>query len=131
MAALLTSAVAPSFAETTAAELPEVFSDGDDAKKERVDGLNHVRYLEIYLAAPNPETGKIVAACYNTAIVASNIPEDKDTCPQKLVEGLDFEKMKKEYEVVAASLNGLKLWMLDWTQVENGVTREFNGIKGS
>ncbi len=111
--------------------LPKVFSDGDNAKSERVDSLNMVRYLEIYLADPDPKTGKIVAACYNTSVLRSEVPADKNTAPQNLVEGLDFEKMKKEYDVAAASLNGPKLWMLDWIETEVGVTREFNGIRGT
>ena len=126
-----TATVAPSFAQAPSTALPKVFSDGAGAKKARVDNLNHVRYLEIYLAAPEPETGKIIAACYNSSVLPSEIPASKDTCPQALVEGLNFEKLKKEYGVVAASLNGPKLWMLDWIEVEVGRTREFNGIRAT
>jgi hypothetical protein len=111
--------------------LPKVFSDGDSAVSKRVDHINQVRYLEMYLASPDPKTGKLVAACYNTCILPSEIPANKNTAPQALVEGLDFEKLKKEYGVLAASLNGPKLWMCDWFEAEVGVTREFNGMKAT
>ncbi len=125
----LTAAAQPSLAQTPPAVMPKVFSDGAHAKSKRVDNLNHVRYIEIYLAAPDPKTGKFVGACYNSSTLptAANVP--KDTAPQAQVEGLDFAKLKKEYGVVAASLNGPKLWMLDWFEAEVGVEREFNGIK--
>lgn len=59
------------------------------------------------------------------------IPESKNTAPQELVEELDFEKMKKEYGVKGASLNGPKIWTPDWIEIDKGVEREFNGIKAS
>ena len=115
--------------EAPSAALPKVFSDGAHAISKRVDNVNQVRYIEMYLAAPDAKTGKVVAACYNSSVVPSEIPASKDTAPQALVEGLDFAKIKKEYRVLGASLNGPKLWMLDWFDVEVGVEREFNGIK--
>ncbi len=39
--------------------------------------------------------------------------------------------MKKEYQVLGASLNGPKLWTTDWTEIDSGVEREFNGIKAA
>ncbi len=63
--------------------------------------------------------------------IPQGIPESKDTAPQKLVEGLDFDKMKAEYGVVGASLNGPKYWFPDWTDIEEGVTRKFNGIEAT
>lgn len=116
---------------TTIQPLPAVFSDGDSAVTKRVDHINQVRYLEMYLASPDPKTGKLVAACYNTCILPSEIPADKNTAPQALVEGLDFEKLKKEYGVAGASLNGPKLWMCDWFEAQVGVTRDFNGMKAT
>ena len=38
-------------------------------------------------------------------------------------------KIKEEYGVLGASLNGPKLWLPDWLEVDVGVEREFNGIK--
>ena len=128
-AAMLTSAVAPSFAQTASTELPKVFSDGIGAKKQRVKNINQVRYIEMYLAARDPKTGNFLGACYNSCILPSDIPASKDTSPQNLLEGLNYNKIKKEFGVAAASLNGPKLWMCDWFEADVGATRVFNGIK--
>jgi hypothetical protein len=106
-----------------------VLADGAGAKSSRIDNLHQVRYIEIFLAAPDAKTGKLVAACYNSSLRSTGVPASKDTAPQALVEGLDFAKLKNEYGVSGASLDGPKLWMLDWAEVEIGVTRDFNGIK--
>ena len=37
--------------------------------------------------------------------------------------------MKKDYGVLGASLNGPKLWLPDWTEIELGAERDFNGMK--
>lgn len=118
----------PTFPEGTSFAAPEVLTDGRGATSRRVDNLHRVRYIEIFLAALDA-TGKLVAACYNTSCNSTGIPASKDTAPQALVEGLDFDKIKNEYGVLGASLNGPKLWMLDWTEIEVGVARDFNGIK--
>ena len=113
--------------QSTAAQ-PAVLADGAGAKYKRVDNMHQARYIEIFLAAREAKTGNLVAACYNTMFTSKGIPASKDTAPQALVEGLDFDKMKKEYGVLGASLNGPKLWMPDWSEVEAGVERSFNGI---
>jgi len=110
---------------------PAVLRDGASAQSKRTDNMHHVRYIEIFLAASDAKTGKLVAACYNSTMNPTGIPASKDTAPQELVEGLDFTKMKNEFGVLGASLNGPKLWMLDWAEVEVGVVRDFNGIKAS
>jgi len=128
-AVMLTAAIEPSFAQETSPVAPGVFADGGGAISRRADNLNQVRYIEIFLAAPEPKTGKLVAACYNTTFNPTGIPASRDTAPQALVEGLDFNSMKNEYGVLGASLNGPKLWMLDWAEVDVGAVRDFNGIK--
>jgi len=107
----------------------QVLADGTGAKSGRFENMHQVRYIEIFLAAPDATTGKLVAACYNTTFNSTGIPASRDTAPQALVEGLDFAKLKIEYGVAGASLNGPKLWMLDWAEIDVGVTRDFNGIK--
>ena len=118
-----------SVAQETPAAAPKVLADGNGAEFKRFDNLHLVRYIEIFLAAHDPNTGKLVAACYNTTVDPAGIPPSRDTAPQSLVEGLDFAKIKSEYGVLGASLNGPKLWLLDWTELEVGITREFNGMK--
>ena len=90
--------------------------------------MHQTRYIEMFLAGRDAKTEKVVAACYNTMFTPEGIPASRDTAPQNLVEGLDFDKIKKEYGVLNASLNGPKLWMPDWSEVNSGVERSFNGI---
>jgi hypothetical protein len=108
---------------------PKVIKDGSNAKPGRVENMHLTRYIEMFLAFRDPTTGKFVAACYNPMFTSKGIPATRDTAPQALVDGLDFEKIKKEYNLVGASLNGPKLWTPDWSEVEVGVERDFNGIK--
>jgi hypothetical protein len=129
MAVFLTVAVVASFAQQTTSAEPKVLADGAGAKFKRVDNMHQVRYIEIFLAFRDAKTGKLVAACYNPMFTSKGIPASKDTAPQAQVEGLDFNKMKKEYGVLGASLNGPKLWMPDWAEVNTGVERDFNDIK--
>ncbi len=130
-AALLTAAVAASHAQTTNTAEPKMIADGVGAKYMRVEKMHQVRYIEIFLAVREAKTGKLIAACYNTMFTTNGIPVSKNTASQELVQGLDFAKMKQEYGVLGASLNGPKLWLPDWTEVDSGVVREFNGIKAA
>ena len=134
LAGSLLGALSLAFAQQTPAPQPsptepKVLADGAGAKPGRVDNMHRVRYIEMFLAFRDPKTGKLVAGCYNPMFTSKGIPASKDTAPQAQVEGLDFEKMKKEYSLVGASLNGPKLWMPDWTEVNAGVERDFNDIK--
>ena len=95
----------------------------------RVENLHKVRFIEIFLAFRDAKTGKLVAACYNPLFTPQGIPASRDTAPLKLVEGLEFAKMKTAYGVLGASLNGPKLWLPDWSEIDAGVERDFNGIK--
>jgi hypothetical protein len=107
---------------------PAVLGDGAGAKYKRVENLHQVRFIEIFLAAREAKTGNMVAACYNTLFTSKGIPASKDTAPQALVARLDFEKMKTEYGVLGASLNGPKLWLPDWSEIDAGAARDFNGM---
>jgi len=130
LVAVVLSAVAakPTLAQQTPSAAPQVLADGAHPKSGRVDNMHMTRYIEIFLAAKDPTTGKLVAACYNSMFSSAGIPASKNTAPQNLAEGLDFAKLKTEYGVLGASLNGPKLWMPDWTEIEIGVERSFNGI---
>ena len=116
--------------ETTKSALePDVLRDGEGAKSIRVDNMHKVQFAEIFLAAKEAKTGKLVAACYNTSLYPDAVPANRDTAPQEWAAGLDLAAIKDEFRVLGASLNGPKLWMPDWIEVQNGVTREFNGRK--
>jgi hypothetical protein len=108
-----------------------ILNDGVNAKPGRVENMHLTRFIEIFLATPDPKTGKLVAPCYNSMFTAQGIPTSKNTAPQELVAGLDFDKMKQEYGLKGASLNGPKLWTPDYTDIEMGVERDFNGIKAT
>jgi hypothetical protein len=131
MVVFLTVAVAASFAQQTTSAEPKVLADGDGAKSGRLDNMHKTRFIEIFLAHRDAKTGKMVAECYNTMFTATGIPASKDTAPQAQVEGLDFAKMKTDLGVLGASLNGPKLWLSDWTEIDMGVERDFNGIKAT
>lgn len=126
---LLLAAGLASCAQHANPEAPKVLADGAGAKMKHVENMHKVRFIEIFLADREAKTGNMVAACYNTMFTSQGIPASKDTAPQELVEGLDFAKMKTVYGVLGASLNGPKLWLPDWADIDIGVEREFNGIK--
>jgi hypothetical protein len=123
MAALMAASVMVSFAQE-----PQALHDGDGAKTVRFENMHQTRFIEIFLALPDPKTGKMVAPCYNTMYTSKGSPKAKDTALQSLVEGMDFEKIAKEYGVAKAMLNGPKIWMPDWVELSHGKDREFNGI---
>ncbi len=108
---------------------PIVLSDSDGAVFGRVDGMHGVRYIEIFLAGRKADTGDIVAACYNPMFGTWGIPDSKDTAPQELVAGIDFDDLKQQYDLLGASLNGPKIWTPGWSEAMIGKVREFNGIK--
>jgi hypothetical protein len=128
---MLTAAMTPAFAQGTSAAVPKVAMDGAGAKSGRVDNTHKTRFIEIFLAHPDAKTGKLVAECYNTIFTSNGIPASRDTAPQARVEGLDFARMKTDYGVKGASLNGPKIWLPDWTEIDIGVEREFNGMKAA
>lgn len=114
-----------------AAEITSIVDDGDRAKPGRFDNMHRTRFIEIFLARRDDKTGKLVAECYNSMFTETGIPATKDTAPQAQVENLDFAKMKTDFGILGASLNGPKLWLPDWTEIDMGVERNFNGIKAT
>jgi hypothetical protein len=121
----------PSVAQVASPVAPKVLADGVGAKSGRFDQLHQTRFIEIFLAHRDAKSGKLVAECYNSMFTAKGIPASKDTAPQVNVEGLDFAKIKTDLGVLGASLNGPKLWLPDWTEIDMGVERDFNSIKAS
>jgi hypothetical protein len=107
---------------------PAVLGDGAGAKSMRVDNVHQVRFVEIFLVGREAGTGDVVAAVYNTMYTPQGIPASKDTAPQVLLEGLNFDHIKKEYGVLGASLNGPKLCLPDWVEIDVGIQRDFDGL---
>jgi hypothetical protein len=108
---------------------PEVLSDGVGAKSTRIENTHLMRYIEMFLAGIDPNTGNIVAECYGT--YTHGIPADKDTAPQALVAQLNMDQIKDQYGVMGASLNGPKIWIPDWFDLEIGVVRQFGGLEAA
>jgi hypothetical protein len=117
-------------APAEAEKVGDVLTDGSNAKLVRVENMNMTRYIELFLATKD-ENDRLVAACYNPMFTSNGIPDSKDTAPQDLVKGLDFDKIKQDYGLLGASLNGPKLWMPDWSEMDAGVVRDFNGIEAA
>jgi hypothetical protein len=114
---------------TDPSDEPVVLHDSEGAVLRRVDGMHRVRFIEIFLAWRTAGTGEGVAACYNPMFGDRGIPASRDTAPQALVEGIDVDELTRAYNVIAASLNGPKIWTPDWAEAEVGATRNFNGIE--
>jgi len=131
MAVLIAVTVTGAFAQETPSMAPKVLADGAAAKSGRFDNMHKARFIEIFLAHRDAKTGKLVAECYNSMFTTKGIPASKDTAPQELVEGLDFAKMKTDLGLLGASLNGPKVWTPDWTEIDMGVERDFNGVKAT
>jgi len=118
----------PNSCEVTANDIVKVIRDGVGARSVRVENIHQVRYIEIFLTFRDPKTGSLVAACYNP-LFTSRTTTPNDTAPQERIEELDYAKLNTDYGILGASLNGPKLWLPDWAEVEVGAVRDFNGIK--
>ncbi len=107
---------------------PLVHADSDEVEFKRVGNMHQTRFVEFFLAYRKAQTGKLVAECYNTMFTAESIPGSKDTAPQELVEGLDVDEIRNEFGVLSAWMNGPKLWLPDWCDIEAGVERVFGRL---
>jgi hypothetical protein len=103
-------------------------ADDVGATLRHADGVRGRRYTEIFLIDADATTGRLIAAIYNTS--GLNDPAGTgDSCPQQLVDQLDVEALKEEYGVLAAFVNGPRLWTLDWMEGMSGTERDFSGLK--
>jgi hypothetical protein len=84
-------------------------------------------YIEILLAGREAQTGNLVAGCYNPMYPQTGIPASRDVA-QAVVEGMDLERIKAEFDVLGASLDGPKIWTPDWSEAMVGRERDFDGI---
>ncbi len=106
---------------------PAVLSDGENTVTKRID-MREVRYIEMFLADIDPVKKGLVAACYGTYAIPV-IPANRDTAPQAQVAALNMEEIARKYGVLGASLNGPKLSIADWWEIEVGKTREFGAME--
>lgn len=106
--------------------VPAVLSDGEKTVSKRIN-MRQMRYIEMFLAAIDPKTGNILAECYGT-YADPKIPANMDSAPQALVEKLDMDEIAKKYGVLGASLNGPKLSIADWWEIDVGPVRQFGDM---
>ncbi len=104
----------------------EIFADGENAKSIRIN-MRMMRYIEIFLAGIDPATGNVLAACYGS-YARPDIPPNMDSSPQASVQRLDMKAIAKKYGVLGASLNGPKLSIADWWEIDVGTTRRFGEL---
>ncbi len=107
------------------AKLPH---DDAGAQLMRFENVRGQRYTEIFLIGGHAIVADINAGVYNT--IGLNDPEGTgDTSPQAVLEQVDVDALKEEYELYGAFKNGPRLWCLDWVEVMVGAERDFNGLK--
>jgi hypothetical protein len=106
------------------AKLPE---DDQGSKLVRFDGIRGQRYTEIFLIGGHAITHHLIGGVYNT--VGLNDPSGNgDTSPQALLDKVNEDALKEEYELLGVFKNGPRLWCLDWVEVMVGKERDFHGL---
>jgi hypothetical protein len=101
------------------------------AVPKKYEHIHLTRYIELFLVGGNRLTGDLRANVYNTTYFNGWNDANKDSAPEALVAGLDLKKLAKEHKVFLVYLNGPKLWMLDWAEVQIGPVRDFDGVKAA
>ena len=114
-----------SIEKLVSAKLPQ---DDTGAKLMRFENVSGQRYTEIFLIGGHAIIRDINAGVYNT--IGLNDPNGTgDTCPQAVLDQVDVDALKKQYDILGAFKNGPRLWTLDWVEVMVGGERDFNGLK--
>jgi hypothetical protein len=107
------------------AKLPQ---DDEGAKLMRFENIRVQRYTEIFLIGGHAIIRDINAGIYNT-IGLNDLDGTGDTSPQAVLDQVDVDALKEEYDVLGAYKNGPRLWCLDWVEVMVGAERDFMGLK--
>jgi len=107
------------------AKLPQ---DDEGAKLMRFENIRGQRYTEIFLIGGHAITHQLVAGVYNTT--GMNDPAGTgDTSPQDVLDKVDVDDLKEQFDVLGAFKNGPRLWCLDWAEVMAGRERDFEGLQ--
>ena len=105
------------------AKLPK---DDVGSRLMRFEGVRGQRYTEIFVIGGS--VLHLVGGVYNT--VGLNDSDGKgDSSPQAVLDKVDVEAVKDQYDAMSAFKNGPRLWCLDWAEVMVGRERDFNGLK--
>ena len=102
--------------------------DDEGAKLIRFEGIRGQRYTEMFLIGGHAITHHLVGGVYNT-IGLNSADGTGDSCPQAVLDKVDVDALKDEYDVLSVFKNGPRLWTLDWVEVMVGAERDFNGLK--
>jgi hypothetical protein len=114
-----------SIEEVFSAKLPQ---DDTDAKLMRFEDVRGQRYTEFFLIGGHAIIHDLNAGVYNT--IGLNDPgATGDACPQVVLDKVDVEALKDEYNILGAFKNGPRLWTLDWVEVMVAKERDFDGLK--
>ena len=94
----------------------------------RFENVRGQRYTEIFLIGGHAITSHLIGGVYNT--IGLNDPDGTgDSCPQEVLDQVDVDALKEQYDVLSAFKNGPRLWCLDWVEVMVGKERDFNGLE--
>jgi hypothetical protein len=102
--------------------------DDEGAKLLRFEGVRGQRYTEMFLIGGHAITHHLVGGVYNT-IGLNESNGTWDSCPQEVLDEVDVDALKDDYDVLSVFKNGPRLWTLDWVEVMAGAERDFNGLK--
>jgi len=99
---LFICAMIGSFLKVQAQEPPTIIqlpNDGANAVSKKYDHVHRTRYIELFLVGGNRVTGDLRANVYNTTYFNGWNETNKDSAHEALVDGLDYEKLAKQYGV--------------------------------
>jgi len=97
--------------------------DDAGANLMRFENVRGDRYTEIFLIGGNAITQNLQGGVYNTT--GLNSPTGAgDSCPAEILDKVDVNALKKEYDVLSVFKNGPRLWTLDWVEVMVGQERD-------
>ncbi|AZQ64034.1 hypothetical protein EI427_17910 [Flammeovirga pectinis] len=104
-------------------------NDGEHTKFGRANNVLDSRYLEVLVVGGDAITKKLIANCYNTTLLNGETKENRDSAPQNLVDQLNTDDITALFGAFSSFINGPRVWCLDWTEVQAGKVRDFNGLK--
>ena len=123
----LLSAVALGAMMFTGCAKPQPHDDAN-VKRMEFDGLMGTRYTEFIPVWGSPMKGEFMGGVYNT--VGLNQPAGtKDSSPQVLLEKVDMDEVKDEFNALSTVLNGPRMWTIDHLGVSTGTKRDFQGLE--
>jgi len=128
-AVMLTVALAPTRAQEKSAAAPKVLRMAP-GKTRSCRPYTQDPLIEIFLAHPDAKTGKLVAECYNTIFTSKGIPRSKDTARRRWSRAStsqDEDGLWRSRRIVERT----ETLVPDWTEIDVGVERDFNGIKAA